>query len=333
MICGLGSIGQQHLHNLLTLGETDIIAYRKRNKPLSNINKNIPVYKHLEAALAQKPDVALITNPSALHISLAIKLAEFGCHLFIEKPLATNVLGVSDLAKMVKKKKIKVFVGFMMRFHPAVIQIKKWLNSNVIGNVICCQFNCSEYLPIWHNNEDYRTGYAALKSLGGGPINTLCHEFDLLAYFFGIPKEVFCYMSRDSSLKVTTEHAVEVLLKFNAGLLAEVHLDYLQNPPQRYWQIIGDKGKIIFDYYQNKLTLYTFKSQGLDYYKKEINYSKLFVRNDMFRAELQNFITSIKNNKKPKISIDDGINNLKIILAAHKSIKLKKIINIKEIIF
>ncbi len=64
IFCGLGSIGERHLNNLISLGENDIIAYRKRGLPLRNVKKDIPTYSSLEKALEQKPDVAFITNPS-----------------------------------------------------------------------------------------------------------------------------------------------------------------------------------------------------------------------------------------------------------------------------
>ena len=176
-----------------------------------------------------------------------------------------------------------------------------------------------------------KAGY--LPFLGIGPINTLCHEFDLMVYFFGMPSQVFCIESRNSNLKINTEHSAEILFKYKTGMMSEIHLDYIQNPPQRNWSIIGNKGKIEFDYYQNVLILYLTKSNGKDYNKREINYSQTFSRNDMFIAELKDFRHTLLLNKKPNITLNDGINNLKIILAAHKSHELKRMVNIKDIAF
>ncbi|MEK7495067.1 MAG: Gfo/Idh/MocA family oxidoreductase [Patescibacteria group bacterium] len=324
LFCGLGSIGQRHLNNLRLLNERDIIAFRNIKSLLQNNQIQIPSYRSLEEAIKQKPDVAFITNPSIFHIPYALKLAKSSCHLFIEKPLSIDNAGLNELTKIAEDKKLIVAVGFMMRFHPAVIQIKKWLNDKLIGFSITVRMNCSEYLPLWHPKENYKNSYAGQQKLGGGPINTLSHEIDLVNYFFGKPESLFAMESRKSSLNISTEHAVEILFQYRDKLLVEVHLDYLQNPPKRTWEIVGDNGKIEFDYYSNELKLCVMDKKTLEYKITKIEYKNNFERNDMFKDELSDFISSIKNNRIPKVSLKDGIVNTKLLIAIHQSIKSSK---------
>lgn len=329
LFCGLGSIGQRHFNNLISLGEKDIIAFRNKNTSLQNNRIKVAVYDSLEEALKQKPDVAFITNPSIFHIFYALKLANKNCHLFIEKPLATNNIGLKELEKITKDKNLVVSVGFMMRFHPAVKQIKKWLDNKTIGFPISVRMTCSEYLPLWHPWENYEKSYAGQKKLDGGPINTLSHEIDLVNYFFGKPESLFALESRESTLKISTEHAAEILFQYKNKLLVEVHLDYLQNPPKRIWEIIGDNGKIEYDYYSNELILYITNKKTLKYKTTKIEYKNNFERNDMFKEELINFISSIKNNKESNTPLRDAIINTRLLIAIHKSIKNNKKIKIK----
>lgn len=328
LFCGLGSIGERHLTNLLSLGETDVIAFRRNNLPLRTVKKKIETFSDLKEALKQKPDVAFITNPSAFHIPLAIKLANAGCHLFIEKPLSDNLEDVSKLERIVKKKKLIVKVGFMMRYHPAMIQIKKWLEKNEIGYPVFARISWGEYLPAWHPWENYRKSYSAKKEMGGGPINTLCHDVDLVTWLFEQPKSVFAFIGRKSSLEISTEHSAEMLLKYKNKFIAEVHVDFLQLPPKRTWEIVGDKGRIEFDYYKNSLVAYKLNKEKVTYRKKFIDYSKTFDRNNMFIDELKEFVKAVKSQKQSSINLHDGINNLKILSAAHKSVKEARIVNI-----
>lgn len=317
LFCGLGSIGQRHLNNLIALGEKDVVIYKSRNS------------QTIEDVLKTKPDVAFITNPTIFHIPYALKLAGAGCNLFIEKPLAVTNEGLVKLEKIVKEKKLIVSVGFMMRFHPAVKQIKKWLDNKFIGFPITVRMSCGEYLPLWHPTENYQNSYAGQKKLGGGPINTLSHEIDLINYFFGKPESVFALKSRDSKLEITTEHAVEILFQYEDKLLVEVHLDYLQNPPKRNWEIIGNSGKIEFNYYSNELILYVMNKKTLKYKTTKIEFKNNFERNDMFKEELSNFIYRLKNKKESQIPLMDGIINTKLLISIHKSIKEDKKITIK----
>lgn len=330
LFCGLGSIGQRHLNNLIDLGEKDIVAFRQTDNPLRSIKKNVRIFKNIESVLNQKVDAAFITNPSSLHIPLATKLAEHGCNLFIEKPLSTNLSGVKYFKKLCERQNLIVAVGFMTRFHPAVKQIKKWLSDNIIGYPISARIELGSYLPNWHPWENYTKSYSGNADLGGGPIFTLCHEFDILNFFFGEPESIFSFSSKKSSLKINTEVSAEVLLQYKSGLIAEVHLDYLQNPPSRKWEILGDKGKIEFDYYKNELTMYNLKNNKSGYQKKTVNYVK-FERNDMFVAELKHFIHCLKTSSQPETDLVTGIINLKIIVAAHQSIKEKRVVKMSEL--
>jgi hypothetical protein len=67
----------------------------------------------------------------------------------------------------------------------------------------------------------------------------------------------------------------------------------------------------------------------LKYQTKKIEYKNNFERNDMFKEELIDFISSIKNNVESHISLKNGIINAQLLIAIHKSIKSSKKIKIK----
>ncbi len=331
LFCGLGSIGQQHLNNLFQMGERNIIAYRTTNQPLRFVKQEIKTFPNIEKAIEQKPDAAFITNPSSFHVNLAIQLAVAGCHLFIEKPLSDSLEGIKKLQEVVKQKKLIVQVGFMHRYHPAFIKIKELLQKRIIGNLVYTRVIWGEYLPNWHPWEDYKKSYAANKELGGGPINTLCHDLDMLYWYFGLPKNLIALAGKKSLQGVNTEDNVEILMKFADENLTEVHLDYILDPPKRYWEIVGNKGHIELDYFANKLYIFGRSKKTNQPERQIIDFSKGFKRNNMFYEEVKEFIYNVKKKKQPSIALEDGIANVKLLLAAHKSIKYRKMINIDGI--
>ncbi|MCL4338829.1 Gfo/Idh/MocA family oxidoreductase [Patescibacteria group bacterium] len=332
LFCGLGSIGQQHLNNLLKMGEKDIIAYRTTTQPLRFVRQEIKTFSDFGDAIKQKPDVAFITNPSSLHIDLANKLAQADCHLFIEKPLSDSTEGVKKLQEIVRQKELIVQIGFMHRYHPAFIRIKKILKNKIIGNPVYSRVIWGEFLPNWHPWENYKKSYAANKELGGGPINTLCHDLDILYWYFGLPTCVIALNGKKSLTGVNTEDNVEILMKYSSNTLAEIHLDYILDPPKRYWEIVGDKGRIELDFFANKLYIFNKNKKEDQPRKQVIDYSKGFNRNNMFYDEVKEFIDKVKNKKHPSISLEDGIANLRLLLATHDSIKYKRIIDMDSVI-
>lgn len=328
LICGAGSIGERHARNLLALGEKDISILRRRKVALRTISNNFKTFTSLSEAIKSRPKVAFITNPTSLHIPLAIELAKAGCNLFIEKPLSSSLKDVNTLMRIVKKRKVVVQMGFMMRYHPAFIQIKKWIDEKTIGYPLSARASWGEYLPSWHPWENYKNSYSSRTDLGGGPIFTLCHDIDLSIWLFGNVNNVFSLKAKKSSLGISSEDNVEILMEYINGVIFELHLDYISFPPKRTWDIIGNTGRIEFDYYNNKLTLFKRKQDQVE--KINIRYNN-FDRNDMFIAEIKDFIGNIKKKNNPITDLKSGIVNLNILLSIHKSIKEKKVVNIKQV--
>ena len=108
LVVGYGSIGKRHVKNLLKHSKVEIIICTKRTDII--FRKRCKVVDSLQKGINEKPDVALITNVTNLHIPTAIKLAKSGIDLFIEKPLSNSIKQVEELSKIIKNKKIKVMI-------------------------------------------------------------------------------------------------------------------------------------------------------------------------------------------------------------------------------
>src|SRR5580698_3223191 len=102
LIAGLGSIGRRHLANLRALGWPHLRLYRTgRSTQFDAELAGIPVEHDLATALARQPVAVIVSNPSALHVPLALAAARAGAHLLIEKPLSNDMTGVGELESLV----------------------------------------------------------------------------------------------------------------------------------------------------------------------------------------------------------------------------------------
>ena len=308
LICGAGSIGERHIKNLLKIGYTDLIIYRRARKNLRTIKKKIKQYTSLDEALQQKPNIAIITNPTNQHVDTAIKCAKSNCHLFIEKPLSNNLKKINLLNKICVKKKLVCSIGFMMRYHPLIKKIKKMLNTGKIGKIIHYTSQWGEDLRLWHPWEDYKFSYAANNKMGGGPTLTLSHDIDLALWFCNQKvKKKYINFNYGSILNIKTHHGSDIILKFKNNTTANIHLDFYQNPPKRTIEIVGTLGRLEFDYFSSVLKHFISNTTKIKSYKL----SK-FNRNDMFMEEIKHFLYCIKNNLRPPIPIDESLKSLKL---------------------
>ena len=135
LICGLGSIGRRHLRNLRALGVEDIVLVRTGKSTLPDEElKGMPVEADIETALKRhKPQAVIVSNPTALHLDVAIPAARAGCHLLIEKPVSHSLAGLEELRSAVRAGGGKVLIGFQFRFHPGLRLAKQMVDGGAIG--------------------------------------------------------------------------------------------------------------------------------------------------------------------------------------------------------
>lgn len=341
LVVGLGSIGQRHVRNLRAVsnGDVEILAYRCRSHNLvlnhdmtllqgATVEKtyNVQSTETLDDALAKRPDAVFITNPTSLHIPVALAAAEAGCNLFIEKPLSNSLDGLARLLALIERKNLVTLVGYQLRFHPCLRLVKELLDRQVIGSLLTVRFEVGEYLPGWHPYENYRETYAARRELGGGAILSQIHELDLLYWWFGMPRRVFALGGHWSDLEVDVEDTASMLLECQyAGrpLPVYVQQDFLQKPPSRTYQIIGDKGKILVDLQAAEVHLMHSESIRPEIYRFQ-NYQ----RNELFVDELKHFVACLRGKERPIVSVLDGAQSLYIALAARRSIEIGDVITL-----
>ena len=326
LIIGFGSIGKRHLKNIISKTNSEIIILTQRND-LGYLKKdNIKVFNTLKECLQEKPDIGFITNETVQHVPIAIKLANAGLDIFLEKPLSNSMISVNKLLSIVNRKKLVTLMGCNLRFHDGIKKIKSLIEKQTIGKIISVKVECGTYLPDWHPYEDYSKGYAARDDLGGGVVLTCIHELDYLYWFFGKIKEVFSITGKFSDLKIKTTDLSAIILRFENNIIGEVHLDYFQKPEIRSCKIIGTKGTIYWDSLKNEVEVFNLKTQKWHTKLKIKNYKK----NDMYERELKHFINCVNKEEKSINDISQGSYLLKVALGIIKSSKLKKAIIIKK---
>lgn len=326
LVIGCGSIGKRHIGNLKTLSVNDVIASDVRMDRCKEVEKayGIKTYVDIEEALDQKPDAVLIATPTSLHLTQALAAAKRGCHLFIEKPLSHSLDGVDELLKVVAQKNLVTLVGCNMRFHHSVLLMKELLDKGSIGKVISARLQTGFYLPDWHPYEDYRKSYSANKHLGGGAILDGIHEIDYIRWFLGEVQQVFCFAGKFSDIEIDTEDMAEILLKFETGAIAEVHLDYIQRTRGRSCYLIGDEGTIIWEQNEATVRFYSAENGYWQVYPEPFAYSI----NDMYIKQTEHFISCIEKGKPPMGNEKEAKRVLEVALAAKESARTGKIISL-----
>ncbi len=328
LIAGLGSIGRRHLRNLNALGEKDIVLLRSHQATLPDDElAGYPVETDLESALKRhEPQAVIVANPTALHLDVAIPAARAGCHLLLEKPVSHSLERLDELGSAARARGSRILVGFQFRFHPTLNKARQLIQAGALGKVLSLHAHWGEYLPDWHPWEDYSQSYAARADLGGGVIVTLTHPLDYVRYLAGEVESLWATSGHVSSLEMDVEDAAEIGLKFAAGALGGVHLNYFQRPPLHRLEVVGTSGSLRWDNADGVLHFQQMPSEfgapsrdAAPARVEQFMPPDGFERNDLFLAQTRHFIGMVRGNVDPICSLDDGIQALKLALAARES--------------
>ncbi len=334
LFVGLGSIGQRHLRNLRQVwgDELEIMAYRALGRSLKIAGDmtaeygvdlerayNIRVFTDYAEALEQGPDAVFITCPTKLHMPMALLAARNNCHLFIEKPLSDSLNGIEELVSIVAEKNLIAVVGYQLRFHPCLKLIRRLLEEKKLGRILSAHITFGEYLPAAHPYEDYRQGYAARRDLGGGALLSLSHELDYAQLLFGMPRKLFALGGKLSHLEMDADDTASILMECaveGKPVPVSIHLDFVRRPPARSCSIVGEEGKIYWDYYADCVNLFTVAKEQWESFRFDNR-----ERNELFLAEIKHFMACIEGKEKPVIGIEEGLKSLRIALAARRSLE------------
>jgi len=327
LIAGLGSIGRRHFRNLRALGEENIIFYRTRKSTLPDDElAGFETFTDLKDALAQKPDAVFVSNPTALHLDVAIPAAEAGMHIFLEKPVAGSLDQVDVLRDAVSRSGSRVLVGFQFRFHPTLKKAAEIIQRGELGQVLTFHAHWGEYVPNWHPWEDYRQTYTARADLGGGVIATLTHPLDYMRWLLGEVEALWSFNGHISPLEMDVEDVAEMGLRFASGALGSVHVNYVQRPPVHRMEIVGTNGTLRWDNADGMLH-FAHMPQSFGTWQADPPSAVVttfappggFERNMMFVDQTRHFIDVVYDTADPICTLDDGIRVLEMAIGARRS--------------
>jgi predicted dehydrogenase len=336
LVIGCGSIGERHIHNLKKIGIKELGIFDINQKRLTELRNKYRVdsFLDIESALEYKPDFSIICTYPESHHEFAKKCINAKSHIFIEKPISEKLKEIEKVLNNAKSKKLKVAVGYNLRFDKGLRSLKKKILNNEIGNTLFISAYFGHHIKFWGNGKKTNDHYILQK--GNGIILDDSHEYDYIRWLVNEKViSVFCQTKKLENIKTETESLASIFLKFKNGIIANVNIDYVRPRYERGCSIIGDEGKLEWKYEMLKPTKIKYGQKVESKLKKEMifnqshkSFNEKVLVNNMYIEEMKDFLDSLQNNKQPETNGKDGLETLKIGLAALKSAKNGKVIKI-----
>ena len=248
-------------------------------------------------------DMVMICTRHNLHAPMAIKAAQAGKAIFLEKPMALNQGELDDLVVVLEETQVPFMVGFNRRFSPAARRAKEILKGHQSPLMILYRVNAG-YLPPDH--------WTQTEEGGGRIVGEACHMFDLFQYLVS-PAQVAEVTS--TALGSQVEHVspmdnVAATVRYEDGSVATLLYTALgaKDLPKEYVEVYADGKVLVIDDYR---TLEVYGAVIKGWVDSEQDKGHL--------EELRIFATQLLEKYEPIIELEVQVENTKASFLAMKS--------------
>lgn len=315
LVAGAGSIGRRHIKNLIKLG-VDVSVWRRRSDLARQLEREFPitVFTDLDEAIA-RADAVVVATATDDHLFVINKAVNIGKPMFIEKPIAQSIDGLEEVGSAIKRKKLVVEVGFQLRKHPNLIALSELLSREVEGPIYTFRAAVGHRLDKWRSGVDYRSGYSADSTRGGGALMDLIHELDLVQWQIGNISRVTGSLAKLSEQQIKGDDLTNLTVECVNGAIGQVQMDMLSPIYRRNFEVICRDAIYKWDYVLGTLSK-SVKDDWVVIHRVKNN----FVKNDMFMEHMKHFLSRLSDDTIPALcEFDEGVRVLRAALTAKRS--------------
>lgn len=237
LVIGQGSIGRRHVQVLEKIGcQVGVVSRRgagKANDGFAAVGRAIEQFK---------PDYVVIANETSAHVPTLHEVRASGYlgPILVEKPLRTTM----DAAVQSNITTDNVFVGYNLRFHPVLLELRRHL---IDQRAIVADLHCGSFLPHWRSDTDYRHTASALRQSGGGVLYDLSHELDYALWLFGDWKPIAAINARFGGLEIETDDVAVMVGETTRCPVLTIRLNYLDRLPVRQIRVVTNTATLLAD--------------------------------------------------------------------------------------
>ncbi|WP_020612602.1 Gfo/Idh/MocA family protein [Sediminispirochaeta bajacaliforniensis] len=270
-------------------------------------------------------NAVIIATPDFLHLEPALCAAEAGCHILVEKPLATTSEDASLIAKTITEHDVLCMVAFENRWNAPFVAVKNEIALGNLGKVVSINFTLNDTIFV----PTEMLPWAKLSSPGWF---LFPHAIDLVCWLTGDQiKRIYGWAGEGvlKTMGIETYDSMKALLEFNSGFAASFNSTWtLQNTLPLVYdlkvEIIGSKNSYYIDLQDQMVRQYGGEYKNLHTLGYSVDGRMLGAPSLM----LFDFIDHIRKGKKPESDHIHGEYITKIIDAIHVSAKDHKIIEV-----
>lgn len=322
-VVGAGAWGRNHIRVFSEIPEVNLkYICDKDYSKLSILQKSYPNSQLIEdiKPIIEDEEVkgVVISSSAVSHFPLAKEFILAGKDILVEKPMALSEEDAREMLSLAEERDRILMVGHLLIYHPVVEKLKEMIISGELGKIYYV-YTQRVNLGVIRQDENALWSFAP-------------HDLSVILYLFG-EKPISVSAHGESYLQRGIEDVVFLSLRFADGKMANIHMSWLDPHKIRKITIVGSKKMVVFDDMETseKLKIYDkgVKTISYDTYGEylSLRFGDITIPSikmiEPLRIEAEHFIHCIKTRKRPKTDGEDGLEIVRILLAAQESLEKK----------
>jgi predicted dehydrogenase len=317
-VIGVGSMGMNHARVYAELPEVELVGVADVNdvaaQKVARLRGTRSFGDYRDMLQECQPDIVSIAVPTQFHYQVVLDALDAGCHVLVEKPIAATVAEGSEMSARAKAKGLKLVVGHIVRFNPAVQMLKSQLDVGALGQIF--QIRCRRLGPFPTRIQDV-----------GVVIDLATHDLDIMSYLIG-SKVTRLYAETEQKIHSAYEDTLVGTIRFSNGVLGSLNIDWLTPTKIRELAVTGERGMFLVDDLNQELYFYENQEANGNEWSNLALLHGVSVgrmirypinRREPLRAELEAFIAAVRDDLPPPVSAEDGLAALELAQALVRS--------------
>lgn len=273
-------------------------------------------YKNYQDLLNEDLDAVIVASENIHHHEHVIAAAKAEKHVLCEKPLATTVEYAQEMIAACRENGVILQTAFPVRFNTSIQRAKQMVEEGKLGRILAMRGTNRGTNPGgWFVEKE--------KSGGGAVMDHTVHVVDIMRWLTKAEiSEVYC-----ESGQLISDYEIDdagiLTFEFTNGVIATLDCSWSRNKTFPTWgdvtlEVVGTEGTLSIDAF----------GQNVHLYSDELGVKRQFWGDDMDEGLMNDFITSVKEQKAPSITGEDGLKAVEVALAAYESSRKKEPVRI-----
>lgn len=267
-------------------------------------------------ALVKTCDGLIVTSENSTHRKFVELAAKRGKGVLCEKPIATNLEDALSMIEVCRENNVKLQLAFPVRYSAAVLRAKKIIEDGLLGEIVALTGTNHGRMPGGWFVDPALSG-------GGAVMDHTVHVVDIVRYLMN------CEICEVTSLygrliyDIPVEDCGLEMLKLSTGQFMTLDCSWSRPASHPYWgdvtlRIVGTLGTVFLDVFNSKIEVYSNETGN-----RWLNFG-----DDLDALLVGEFLKVLSSGTEPFTDGDDGLQALKVVLAAYESYEKKRVVKI-----